>query len=283
MRLWRILLVKRLGAVLYVLVLSCGAMLFMLPFLWMLSTSLKESEQLYVFPPQWIPRPVRWHNYIDAWTALPFNLYLRNTLTITALNIVGQLASASAIAFGFARVRFPGRGPLFICVLATTMIPGQVTMVPTFLIFKSLGWVDTFLPLVVPAFFGGGAFSIFLLRQYMMTVPHELDDAAKIDGCGFFGIFGRIVIPLIKPALGCVAIFSFMSHWNDFMGPLIYLNSEAKKTISLGLRIYQQSVAYTEVNYLMAVSILALLPCLVIFFFAQRYFISGIALTGIKT
>jgi ABC-type glycerol-3-phosphate transport system permease component len=266
----------------YVLVLIGGAVLFLLPFLWMVSTSLKEPGQTHVFPPQLIPHPPRWRNYLEAWTALPFNLYLRNTLIITGLSIVGQTITASLVAFGFARLRFWGRNVLFICVLATMMVPAQVTMVPMFLVFKALGWVDTFLPLIVPGFCGGSALFIFLLRQYIMTIPHELDDAAKIDGCGWFGIYSRIIMPQIKPALSCVAIFSFMSHWNDFMGPLIYLNSETKKTLSLGLRILQQSMVYTEMHYLMAASILTLLPCLAIFFFAQRYFISGVALTGIK-
>lgn len=282
MNLWKTRFTRRFTAAIYAVVLIAGAIVFMVPFAWMVSTSLKEPGQLYVFPPKWIPHPARWRNYLEAWTALPFNLYLRNTVLITGLNIIGQTVSASLVAFGFARLRFRGRGFLFTCVLATMMIPAQVTMVPMFLMFKSLGWVDTFLPLIVPGFFGGGAFFIFLLRQYIMTVPHELDDAAKIDGCSWFGIYRRVIIPQIKPALSCVAIFSFMSHWNDFMGPLIYLNSETKKTISLGLRIFQQSIVYTEMNYLMAAAILALLPCLTIFFFAQRYFISGVALTGMK-
>jgi len=278
----RTLVARRFGMIAYVLVLIGGAVLFLLPFLWMVSTSLKEPGQTHVFPPQLIPHPPRWRNYLEAWTALPFNLYLRNTLIITGLSIVGQTITASLVAFGFARLRFWGRNVLFICVLATMMVPAQVTMVPMFLVFKALGWVDTFLPLIVPGFCGGSALFIFLLRQYIMTIPHELDDAAKIDGCGWFGIYSRIIMPQIKPALSCVAIFSFMSHWNDFMGPLIYLNSETKKTLSLGLRILQQSMVYTEMHYLMAASILTLLPCLAIFFFAQRYFISGVALTGIK-
>ncbi len=261
--------------------LIAGAVVFMIPFLWMLSSSLKELPQIFVFPPKWFPNPVRWDNYSRALERMNFLVALKNTVTITVLCLVGQVGSTSLVAYGFARIRFPGRDVLFTLLLSTMMLPGQVTMIPLFIIFRSLGWVDTFKPLIVPAFFGGGAFFIFLLRQFFLTIPKDLEDAARIDGCGRFRIFLQIVLPLAKPALITVSIFSFMSHWNDFMGPLIYLNSEQNRTLAIALQSFQGQ--YTaDWNLLMAASVVVLIPVLIIFFTLQRYFVEGIVLSGLK-
>jgi multiple sugar transport system permease protein len=260
---------------------SAGAVLFILPFIWMISTSLKDSTAVFTFPPQWIPHPAKWSNYPESWTLLPFTRFLINTCIITFSCIIGQAVSASLVAYGFARMEFKGNRTLFIILISTMMLPGQVTMIPSFLIFKALHWINTFKPLIVPAFFGGGAFFIFLLRQFFLTIPRDLDEAATIDGCNKFDIFWRIMLPLSKPVLAAVVVFSFIGNWNDFMGPLIYLNSEQNYTLAVGLNLFQ-GYHQTAYNLLMAASLIVLLPVLIIFFLAQRYFIEGITLTGIK-
>jgi len=259
--------------------LSC---VFLIPFSWMLVTSLSDASQVRSLAGiDWTPSPIAWHNYKEALTVLPFHLFLKNTLIITIACIIGQTLSASLVAFGFSRMRFPGRNVLFILVLSTMMLPVQVTQIPTFVLFTYLRWIDTLKPLIVPAFFGGGAFFIFLLRQFFMTIPSELEDAAKIDGCSPLGIYWNVALPLSKPALATVAIFAFMAHWNDFMGPLIYIQSMENKTLALGLNSFK-SLHGTEYQLLMAASIAVLLPVLVIFFSAQKYFVQGIVLSGIK-
>lgn len=270
-------------AVTYFLVLA-GLVVLMIPFGWMISTSLKTLQQAFAFPPTWIPSPIRWRNYPDSWNYMPFTLYLRNTVIITASSMLGQVTSASLVAYAFARMRAPGRDLLFMLVLSTMMLPAQVTMIPRFILFKYLGWFNTFKPLIVPFYFGGGPFAIFLLRQFYMTLPLELDDAATIDGCSRFGIFWRIILPLSKPALGTIAIFAFFWRWNDFMNPLIYLRSQHLRTLALGLTYFRDETGQTMIpwNLLMAVSLLIALPCLLVFFFFQRVFVQGIALTGIK-
>ena len=252
-----------------------------IPLVWMLSTSLKADEQLYAWPPQWIPSPVVWQNYPRAWTYAPFTVYLRNTVTITVLALVGQVVSASVVAYGFARLRFPGRDFLFMLLLATLMLPGIVTLLPTYLLFRTLGWIDTFYPMVVPAYFGGSAFYVFLLRQFFRSIPMELSDAARIDGCSNLGTLFRIVMPLAKPALATVAIFSFMNHWNDFLRPLIYLNSPQKLTLTVGLQAFMLDNRLLF-QFLMAVSAVMTLPVILIFFLAQRYFVQGMILSGMK-
>jgi len=261
--------------------LCAGASVLLLPFLWMVSTALKVEDKVMAYPPQWIPDPLVWRNFIDGWTSLPFTLYLRNTCIITGTVIIGVLFTASLAAYSFARLRWPGRNILFICTLATMMLPAQVTMIPVYLLFRGLGWLNTFKPLTIGAWLGGGAFNIFLLRQFFMTIPLELEDAARIDGCSSFGIYRHIMLPLAKPCLAVVAIFSFIGTWNDFLGPLIYLTTPDKLTLALGLQFFQGHYGVT-LHYLMAVSLLVMTPCLVLFFLAQKYFISGIALTGLK-
>jgi multiple sugar transport system permease protein len=261
--------------------LCVGAVAFALPFLWMVSTSFKAPDKVMALPPQWIPDPWRPENYREALTRLPFALYLRNTLIITFLSLVGQVGSSALVAFGFARLRFFGRDPLFFLMLSTMMLPPIATLIPTYVMYVKLGWVNTFLPLVLPAFFGGGAFYIFLLRQFFLTIPKELEDAARIDGSGSFGIFWRVFLPLSKPALATVAIFSFIGHWNDFLSPLIYLRTQERFTLALGLQTFQ-GVYSTHYEWLMAASIVVVLPVLVLFFACQRFFVQGIVLTGLK-
>ncbi|MBN1402096.1 MAG: carbohydrate ABC transporter permease [Anaerolineae bacterium] len=269
-----------LGRLLIYVIIISGAALFMFPFAWMLTTSLKPSTQLYKWPPIWIPKPFTWSNYTEAWSQLPFAVFYKNTIVIAALNILGTLISCSLAAFGFARMRFRGREFLFLLVLSTMMLPQQVTMIPLYIIFARLKWIDTHLPLVVPSWFGS-AFNIFLLRQFFMTIPHDLDEAALIDGASRFEIYWRIILPLSKMALGVVAIFAFIWNWNNFMQPLIYLSSQEKFTIQLGLRQFQSNI-YMDMGAIMAMSVVALIPQLVAFFFAQKHFVQGVVMTGIK-
>jgi len=332
------------------MILIAGSILFLIPFAWLVSTSLKDDSQMSRFPPVWIPTqqdrvrlhgveyPVywveyhgnrlrvaalgdvthgvrlveviskgvdqgqrlwvpstamhevqhfapKWQNYSDALRFLPPEthyglVFLINTVEITVLSILGALFSASTVAYGFARLRFPGRDSLFMLVLATMMLPSAVTMMPVFLIFRWLGWIDTLKPLWVPAFFGS-AFYIFMLRQFFLGIPSELEDAAKIDGCSFYMIYWRIMLPQIKPALAAVTIMTFMGAWNDFRGPLIYISSPAHETLAYALQLFQNAHG-GEPGMMMAASTMVMLPVLVLFFFTQRYFIEGVTLTGIK-
>ena len=266
--------------VVYLLLLA-GAFGVMIPFFWMLSTSLKRPGTEFTFPIEWIPVPPRFGNYWTAWSILPFNQWLLNTVRITGLSILGHIISCAIVGFGFARIRFPGRDAIFLLVLATMMLPFPSIIIPLFILFRELGWINTILPLVVPTFFATSAFYIFLLRQFFMTLPLELDDAARVDGCSTFGIFYRICVPLIKPALGIILVFSFMNHWNDFLGPLIFLSDIDKYTLALGLR-YFQGQHRVEWTLLMAASLLILSPCIILFFIAQKNYIQGIVITGVK-
>jgi multiple sugar transport system permease protein len=261
------------------------AILFALPFLWTLGSSLKPMTEIFQFPPTLWPNEPRWANYTDVFRIAPFGRFIYNTAYITAFAMIGQILSASAVAYGFSRFRFPGRDMLFFVVLSTMMLPWQVTIVPTFLLFRYLGWINTYYPLIVPSFFGGGAFYIFLLRQFFLTIPRDLDEAAKIDGASSVRIFWNILLPLAKPALATVAIFSFIEHWNEFIGPLIFLNSPEKYTVSIGLRHFTASPFESDEPreaILMAASLIVALPPLVLFFVAQKYFVQGIVTTGIK-
>ncbi|MEJ5251648.1 MAG: carbohydrate ABC transporter permease [Armatimonadota bacterium] len=331
-------------------VLLSGAILFCIPFAWLVVTSLKEDEDMSKFPPVWVPRQQvkvtihgkecgvsilnqngqklkvatleeletgehrvqvlepadrrgevflvsgsqlqkvrvfapKWENYWDALRFLPPEtnyglVFLWNTLFLSILSIIGTVLSSSLVAFAFSRLRWPGRDIWFVVLLATMMVPGAVTMLPVFVIFRALGWVDTLRPLWVPAFFGS-AFNIFLLRQFFMTIPMDLEDAAKIDGCSYFGIYWRIMLPLIKPALAAVTIWTFMGAWNNFMGPLIYISSPEKMPLAYALQLFQSQHG-GEPGMLMAAATMVMLPVLVLFFFTQRYFIEGVTLTGIK-
>lgn len=264
-----------------------GALLFIAPFIWMLSTSLKDPKLVYIFPPQIIPDPIHWDNYARALTRLPFWHYALNTIQITVLCLIGHLLTASTTAYSFARLRFPHRDFLFILLISSIMLPSQVTLIPTFLIFRYLGWIDTFKPLIIPDWLGGVPFTVFLLRQFISTIPMEMDEAAKIEGASFFDIYWQIILPLIKPALASVAIFVFLWNWNDFFYAVIYINSKDNWTLQLALNALRRSNAtgqnFAEMEILMAASIVVMLPCLIIFFTAQRFFIQGIVFTGVKT
>ncbi len=264
------------------LVLTAGAVLFCIPLFWCVSAAFKDAQSVFRLPIEWIPR--QWHpeNFREAWTVLPFPVFVINTLIVTFFAVVGQVLSASLVAYGFARFNFPGRKVLFMLVLSSMLLPAQVTMIPVFIIWQKFGMIDTFAPLTIPAYLGGGAFTIFLLRQFYLTIPRELDEAAMIDGCSYFGIWRHIILPLSRPALITVLLFSFMANWDDFMGPLIYLHSQDKLTVSIGLRLFQDQYGQTNLPLLMAASLLHIAPVVIIFLIGQRYFIKGIVMTGLK-
>lgn len=266
--------------------LTLGALVFMAivmvaPFVWLVSSSLKSQIQIFQYPPQWIPDPIQWDNYTRALTIKPFGLYLVNTLKIVGLNVIAVVFSSSFVAYGFARLQFPGRDFWFGIVLATLFLPYAILIVPSFIIFSRLGWVDTILPLTVPLFFGGGAFNIFLLRQFFRTIPEELSDAARIDGATEFGIYWRIVLPLSRPALITVAIFTFLNAWNDLLGPIIYLRSPENFTVAVGLASFRSTLDVSW-DLQLAATTAVTLPVIILFFFAQRSFIRGIVMTGLK-
>lgn len=272
---------KALGKVVIYFLLTVGALIVSAPLFWMISSSLKGPGEVFLYPPVLIPNPVRWSNYPTALTAAPFNLYLRNTLFVTSMNIIGGVISTTMVGYSFARLRWWGRDVLFLICLATMMLPYQVTLIPQYVIFQSLHWVDTFYPLFIPAFFGI-PFLIFLCRQFFSTIPRELDDAARIDGCGWFSIYWRIILPQSKPVIATCAIFLFNWNWNDLMGPLIYLNSQDKLTLTLGIAFFRSARSGTNWQYIMAASVFAVLPVILLFLVAQRYFIQGIVFTGVK-
>jgi multiple sugar transport system permease protein len=265
------------------IVLVIGALIFTLPFIWMIGTSLKTDLQIddvSSISRMLIPDPIQWSNYFKALTYISFFRYLWNTVYITLMSIIGITFSCSLVAYSFARLRWPGRDVTFLILLSTMMLPAQVTMIPIFLIFAKLGWVNTLKPLWVPAFLGN-AFFIFLLRQFFLTIPTDLEDAAKIDGCSYITIFFKIMLPLIRPAIATVIIFQFMGAWNDFLNPLIYINDKDLMTLSLGLQSFF-NLHSTEWSKLMATSTMMTFPVVLLFFFAQKHFIQGITLTGIK-
>jgi ABC-type glycerol-3-phosphate transport system permease component len=269
--------------VLFTLVTAVVGFVLMVPLFWMVSTSLKPLGRIWIFPPEWIPANPLWGNYVEVFTIHPYLLYVRNAVYLVVVSEIGTLLSCSLVAYGFARLRFPGRDFWFLIVLGTMMVPGYATLVPLFIFFKRIGWLDTYNPLLVPTFFGAPVF-IFLLRQFYMTIPLDMDDAAKIDGCGYLSTYWRILLPLVRPALAAVAIFTFMGSWNDYFGPLIFLMDERKWPVALGLLAYKfgESTYYIKWNVLMAASVLTLIPCLVLFFLAQRIFIQGVVMTGVE-
>ncbi|MCB0129456.1 MAG: carbohydrate ABC transporter permease [Caldilineaceae bacterium] len=256
------------------------AVVFLIPLVWMVSSSLKPEYQVFEMPPRLIPHPIRWENYREALTYVPFGRYTLNTAVITLFVIIGHTLSCTLVAYGFARLRAPGRDTLFIFVLATLMLPYPVTMVPLYVIFNWLGWINSYLPLIVPAFFGS-PFYIFLLRQFFLRIPAELEDAARMDGANLLQILWRIILPLSMPAIATVAIFTFQFTWNDFLTPLIYLHDQRLYTVALGLNFFRSSFQVSWA-YLMAASLVTMLPVLLVFFLAQRLFIEGISISGIK-
>ena len=269
---------KRAGSYLFVITF---ALLFLMPFIWMVSTSLKDDAAISMSATSMWPDEFHWENYLRVFEGMPFWTYFKNSMFVTSLFMLGTLLSASLVEYGFSVMKWPGRDKVFIIVLVTMMLPMQVTMIPVFVLYKGFGWLDSFKPLIVPAFFGGGAFNIFLLRQFFLTIPRDLFDAARIDGCNEFQIYWRIVLPLAKPALATVGIMSFLFTWNDFLSPLIYLSDKLKSTMALGIVMFVGQHK-TEWALLMVASILMMLPVILLFFFFQRYFIRGLMMSGIK-
>lgn len=273
---------KRVSIGFSLIVLSVGLVFFLFPIYWMVTASLKTLDEVFLFPPSWWPKELQWQNYREALTFMPFGRYALNTILVTSANVVGTVLSCSLVAFAFARLRAKVRDVMFLFVLSTMMLPPQVTMIPVYILFQRLGMVDTYWPLTLPAFFATSPFSIFLLRQFFMTVPKELDEAALIDGCSYFGIWWRVLLPAAKPALLTVALFTFTAHWNDLLGPLIYINSYEKLTLALGLANFRAMYGATPWHLLMAASIVVVAPCLLVYGFSQRYFMQGIVITGSK-
>ena len=258
--------------------LTLGSLLMVFPFLWMLSTSIKSESDVLAFPPIWIPDEFAWENYPEVLRLLPFGRFLLNTAFVAVTVTILELITSSFAGYAFARLRFPGRDKLFLLYLGTLMIPGQVTIIPNFLLMSWLGWVDTYLALIVPAAFT--AFGTFLLRQFFLSIPPELEQAARIDGCSYFGIYRYIIIPLSGPALATLAVFAFMTQWNAFLWPLIVTNKETMRTLTVGLRYFGDEQA-THFNYLMAGTVMSLIPILIVFLLLQRYFVRGVAMTGL--
>ncbi|BCW97577.1 MAG: sn-glycerol-3-phosphate transport system permease protein UgpE [Armatimonadota bacterium] len=268
------------GRVLVYALLFLFSAIFAAPFFWLVTSAVKRPEQLMAYPIQWIPDPVVWSNFREGWSFRPFSLYLRNTLYVAVLSTIGSVLSSSLVAYGLTRIEWPGRRLLFVTLIGTMMLPGQVVMVPLFALFVRLGWVDTFKPLWVPTFFAG-AFYVYLLRGFFQAIPRDLSEAATIDGASEWVIYWRIVMPLARPALATVGLFAFIGAWNDFVGPLIYIVNENNYTLALGLSMFRGQYG-TYWHYLLAVSTLVTIPIVVLFFFTQRTFIQGITMTGLK-
>ena len=276
-------------SIVYIL-LVVGAIASMIPFFWTVVSSGKTINELYYYPPTfWPENPQFVENYTEIWQVVPFGRWLINTTYVTAMALLGTVISATIVAYGFSRFRFPGRDTFFFITLSTLMLPVEVTLIPTYLLFQKFGWIDTFYPLFVPAWFGGGAFNIFLMRQFMMGIPFDLDEAAKMDGASSWRVLWQILVPLCKPAIATLATLGFIANWNNFLGPLIFLNTEAKYTVAVGLRYFQSTVAggsavvsRPQDHLLMGAALMVALPCLILFFIGQKYFVQGIVTTGIK-
>jgi multiple sugar transport system permease protein len=256
------------------------SLLFLAPLFWMFTTSLKGPNELYQFPPKWIPSKFHFENFKNAWTSQPFTQYLINSVTVTIMATLGQIVSSALVAYGFARFQFKGRDFLFMVLLATMMIPWEVTMIPLYMEFNWLGWLNTLKPLIVPSWFGS-PFFIFLLRQFIMGIPKELDEAARMDGANAFQIFYKIYIPLMKPALILVGVFRFLNCWNDYLGPLVFLNDQSKYTLTLGLAQFKGMFG-VDMEGIMAITVLISIPPLILFFAAQRYIMEDVSKTGVK-
>ncbi len=274
--------------VVYALVLV-GSVVSMFPFVWTFLSSGKEINELYRIPPTlWPAKPLFLENYREIWRLIPFGQWLINTFEVTVLGLIGTCLSATIVAYSFARFRYPGREVFFFITLSTLMLPAEVTLIPQYLLFKEMHWLDTYLPLIVPAYFGGGAFNIFLMRQFIMSIPFDLDEAAKIDGASSFRVLWQIIVPLCKPAIATMATLGFIGFWNSFLAPLIFLNSPQKYLVAVGLRYFNvgaaqgSAAARPQDHLLMGAALMVALPCLVLFFLAQKYFVQGIVMSGIK-
>lgn len=277
----RLLLIRTIAVeTLYYALMFSLVVAFAMPLIWMLSTSLKPESEVVRLPPKWIPNPFLWSNYPEMWRSSPFGAFYRNSTKIATFNVCGVLFFSSLAGYAFARIEFVGRDVLFSILLSTMMIPGAVTLIPLYITFRNIGWIDTHYPLWVPGILASVS-SIFILRQFFMTIPRELEDAARIDGCTNFGVYWKIVIPQVKPALATVGIFTFLGSWNSFIAPLIFINSLEKQTLPMGLALFQTEFS-TSVSLTMAAASAVTAPVLLIYFFAQGYFVQGITLTGIK-
>jgi len=263
------------------LLLVAGSLIYAFPFLWMLSTSLKIPQNIYLDPPQWIPDPVAWENYNLIFGIGPVWAWIANSTLITISTVVLRTLSSLDVAYGFARFAFPGSRILFILLLSSLMLPGHVTIIPRFLMFRDWRWLDTFWPLIAPNFFST-AFAVFLIRQFLMTLPRELDEAAEIDGANTWDILWRLLLPLSKPAIATVAVFTFIDAWNDFFEPFIFLSTPDNLTLAVGIRWFRTQYE-TQFHLMMAISVVSVLPIIIVFLFTQKYFIRGIALTGLKS
>ncbi|MBM4413425.1 MAG: carbohydrate ABC transporter permease [Chloroflexi bacterium] len=263
-------------------VLLFGALFILIPFFWMISTSLKKAGDVYIAPPQWIPVEPQWENYVTAVTRLNYGVHASNTAIIVFFVMIGTLFSSSFAAYGFSRLRAPGRDTIFMILLGTMMLPGAVTLVPTYLMFNSIGWVNTFLPMIVPAFFGN-AFYVFLMRQFYITIPKELEESAMMDGATVYHIWWFIMVPLSGSILATISVFTFVATYNDFFTPLIYISDESKRTIAVALTYFQGSPRIgPQMHLLMSAVTMSIVPPIVLFIVAQRYFVRGIVMTGIK-
>ncbi|WP_313999615.1 carbohydrate ABC transporter permease [uncultured Paenibacillus sp.] len=263
------------------LVLLAGSAFSLLPLIWLVRSSLMDMGQIFEMPPVWLPDPFRFSNFSEALTILPFGQYFVNTSIIVVFTMLGVIITCSISAYSFARMTWRGRDLIFGLLLSSMMLPYAVTLIPTFVGWSKLGLTNTFIPLIAPAWFGGGAFNIFLLRQFYLSIPRDLDEAAYVDGAGHWRIFLSIIVPLTKPALIVVGLFTFLASWNDFLGPLVYLNSESKYTLALGLQQFKGMYA-AEWHLMMAAATVVLAPAIIVFFIGQKYFVEGITLTGIK-
>ena len=273
---------QRVGRIITYIILIFAAVICLFPFLWMVSTSFKETSEIYKMPPDLLPTNPTVQNYIEGWKGADFGLFFKNSLFITIIATVGTVLSSAFVAYGFARFKARFSGLLFTILLATMMLPTQVTLIPQYLMFNKLGMVNTYFPLLIPSWLGGGAFNIFLFIQFFRTLPKELDEAAKIDGANSFQIFTKIMLPAVKPVMLAVLVMSLVYNWNDFFSPLIYLNDNKKFTIAIGLQFFKGSQGNVQIGQMMAMSLVALLPVLIIFAICQKYFIQGIKMSGLK-
>ena len=256
-------------------------LLMVMPFYWMVRSAILDQSQVFKMPPVWIPTRINVQNFKDAFSALPFGRYYLNTIIITALSILGVVITASLSAYSFSRLKWYGRDKIFAVIISTMMLPSFVTLIPTFLGWKAVGALNTYIPLILPSWFGGGAFSIFLLRQFYLSIPKELEEAAYIDGASHFRIFSQIIVPLTKPALLVVALFQFLASWNDYLSPTVYLNDTAKFTLSIGLKLFT-GMYNSQWNLMMAAATVISLPPIIVFIVCQKYFIEGVSFSGIK-
>lgn len=273
---------QRVGRIITYIILIFAAVICLFPFLWMVSTSFKETSEIYKMPPDLLPTNPTVQNYIEGWKGADFGLFFKNSLFITIIATIGTVLSSAFVAYGFARFKARFSGLLFTILLATMMLPTQVTLIPQYLMYNKLGMVNTYFPLLIPSWLGGGAFNIFLFIQFFRTLPKELDEAAKIDGANSFQIFTKIMLPAVKPVMLAVLVMSLVYNWNDFFSPLIYLNDNKKFTIAIGLQFFKGSQGNVQIGQMMAMSLVALLPVLIIFAVCQKYFIQGIKMSGLK-